>query len=247
MNSHLLTARCAGCCLALAFASEVAAEVVRPIPVPGRIEAENYDTNGPGVSYYDKGVGNAGNVYRADDVDIEATTDIDGGYNVGWIDSGEWLNYSLNVQETAVYEFSFRVASASTAGSIQVSIDGLPLGTVATPYTSGWQNWRTVTPQQPGAACRSTVVACAIPDQRAKFQLSASDKTAELSRRISSRVGQTNRRWPGPQCSFARDGHWQLDAAGTLHDGCVGHRGQSTAVENENRATGRHEQHDCIL
>src|ERR1051325_5747074 len=116
---------------ALGGFQEAVAQVVRPIPVPGRVEAENYDTNGPGVSYYDDGAGNAGGVYRTDDVDIEVTTDTGGGYNVAWIGSGEWLNYTLNVQESAVYQFAFRVASASGAGNIQVSLDGLPLCSVA--------------------------------------------------------------------------------------------------------------------
>lgn len=133
-----------GCCWLITLQGAIA-QVVRPLPIPGRIEAEDYDTNGPGVSYYDDGPGNAGHSYRTDDVDIEPTTDAGGGYNVGWIDSGEWLNYTVNVQETAIYQFAFRVASASGVGNIQVSIDGLPFCSVATPYTGGWQSWQTVT------------------------------------------------------------------------------------------------------
>src|SRR6516162_9399903 len=71
--------------LLVVSAIPVQAGVVRPIPVPGRIEAEDYDTNGAGVSYQDTAPGNSGNVYRQDDVDIEPTTDTGGGYNVGWI------------------------------------------------------------------------------------------------------------------------------------------------------------------
>ena len=94
-----------GICLCTTVA--VTGQVVRPLPVTGRIEAENYDLNGPGVSYYDDGLDNAGHVYRSDDVDLEPTTDLGGGYNVGWTGPGEWLNYTLNVQQTAVYTFSF--------------------------------------------------------------------------------------------------------------------------------------------
>src|SRR3954447_25556980 len=88
-------------CLPLFVPIETPGQVVRPIPVPGRIEAENYDTSGPSVSYFDLTPGNSGGVYRTDDVDIEATQDSGGGYDVGWISSGEWLNYTLNVQTTA--------------------------------------------------------------------------------------------------------------------------------------------------
>ena len=120
-------------------------QVVRPIPVPGRIEAENYDTNGPGISYYDTTPGNSGGAYRNDDVDIETTTDVGGGYDVGYIVSGEWLNYTINVQATAIYQITFRVASGNGTGNIQVSLDGAPLCSVVTPLTGGWQTWQSVT------------------------------------------------------------------------------------------------------
>ena len=120
-------------------------QVVRPIPVPGRIQAEDYDTNGTGVSFYDVTPGNNGAVYRNDDVDIEATTDAGGGYDVGWISSGEWLNYTVNIAETAIYQIAFRVASANGTGSINASLDTIPLCGVQTPFTGGWQTWQTVT------------------------------------------------------------------------------------------------------
>ena len=133
------------CGLGFRLIYDAPAQVVRPIPVPGRIEAENYDINGPGVSYYDNSAGNSGGAYRSDDVDIEATSDVGGGYNVGYIASGEWLTYTVNVQTTAVYQLAFRVASANGPGNIQVSLDGLPLCTVVTPLTGGWQAWQSVT------------------------------------------------------------------------------------------------------
>src|SRR5713101_2130023 len=74
-------------CASLISLMEASAQFVRPISVPGRIEAEDYDTNGPGISYFDDTPGNSGGVYRADDVDIEVTQDTAGGYDVGWISS----------------------------------------------------------------------------------------------------------------------------------------------------------------
>ena len=121
------------------------AQVVRPLPVPGLIQAEDYDTNGPAISYFDTTPGNSGNVYRSDGVDIEATTDVGGGYNVGWVAAGEWLNYTISVQQSAVYQMAFRVAAQDSPGAIRVSLDGIPLCGVQTPSTGGWQNWQTVT------------------------------------------------------------------------------------------------------
>ena len=56
-----------------------------PWPVPGIIQAENFDNGGKGVAYFDTTRGNAGGAYRSTDVDIQATSDTGGGYNVGWI------------------------------------------------------------------------------------------------------------------------------------------------------------------
>uniref|UniRef100_A0ACD5GNU3 Uncharacterized protein n=1 Tax=Desertifilum tharense IPPAS B-1220 TaxID=1781255 RepID=A0ACD5GNU3_9CYAN len=58
-----------------------------PAPILGtpiRIEAENYKSGGTGVGYYDTTNVNQGGQYRFDHVDIEITTDVGGGYNVGW-------------------------------------------------------------------------------------------------------------------------------------------------------------------
>ena len=62
-----------------------------PWPVPGTIEAEDYDTGGEGVAYHDTTAGNSGGAYRYEDVDIENCSDTGGGYNVGWTAMGEWL------------------------------------------------------------------------------------------------------------------------------------------------------------
>ena len=59
-----------------------------PWPVPGVIQAENFDNGGQGVAYYDTTPGNTGGAYRSTDVEIQATSDTGGGYNVGWLGHG---------------------------------------------------------------------------------------------------------------------------------------------------------------
>jgi beta-glucosidase len=113
--------------------------------LPGQIQAEAYDTGGQGVAYYDDTPGNLGGVFRSDDVDLEPTTDAGGGYDVGWIDPGEWLEYTVNVPDpSAIYSIKARVASTA-AGQMRVRLDGTVLGTVQIPNTGGWQIWQTVT------------------------------------------------------------------------------------------------------
>ena len=61
--------------------------------VPGTIQAENFDEGASGVAYFDTTAGNTGGKYRTTDVDLESTTDVGAGYNVGRTRPGEWLKY----------------------------------------------------------------------------------------------------------------------------------------------------------
>jgi hypothetical protein len=83
-----------------------------PHPIPGKIEAEDYDVGGEGVAYHDTTLGNEGGEYRSDDVDVQSTTDGGDGHNVGWIEAGEWLEYTVDVASTGLYDIQVRVASA---------------------------------------------------------------------------------------------------------------------------------------
>ena len=112
--------------------------------VPGRIEAEKYD-NGGTLAYSDATPGNDGGQFRTEDVDIEATTDAGGGYNVGYTAAGEWMEYTINVANAGKYDFNFRVASMSAGKSLHAEINGANItGAVAVPNTGGWQTWQTV-------------------------------------------------------------------------------------------------------
>ncbi|MBW8889775.1 MAG: carbohydrate-binding protein [Fibrobacteres bacterium] len=116
-----------------------------PIALPGRIQAEDYKAGGEGVGYHDLSAGNAGGKYRTDNVDIEATTDAGGGYNVGWIDPGEWLAYDVAVGKAGLYTLTLRMASA-TAGTktAALSVDGTQAASFAFTDASGWQSWKSI-------------------------------------------------------------------------------------------------------
>ena len=112
--------------------------------IPGQIEAEDYGQGGPGVSYHDTSSGNSGGRYRSDDVDIQATRDTGGGYNVGWVRDGEWLEYTVDVAAGS-YDVELRVASPrDNAGSIRVDLGGVEVGRAQVPNTGDWQSWRTL-------------------------------------------------------------------------------------------------------
>lgn len=119
-----------------------------PWPIPGIIEAEHYDEGGEGFAFHEANAnGNEGlATLRNDEVDIETTQDISGAYNVGYILSGEWLEYTVNVTATDKYDLNLRVAADGAGRIFHVEMDEIDItGDIMVPNTGGWQKWETVT------------------------------------------------------------------------------------------------------
>jgi len=129
----------------------------KPHPIPGVIPAVEYDLGGNGVAYSDKVVKNttgsptspthwnSGGKYRNDGVDIESSLHAEIPYNVGWIESKEWLHYTVNVTLSGKYRVIFWTSAVSAGGSIRLWIDEKAKGTVSVPSTGAWKKWDTVT------------------------------------------------------------------------------------------------------
>jgi phosphatidylserine/phosphatidylglycerophosphate/cardiolipin synthase-like enzyme/predicted Rdx family selenoprotein len=116
-----------------------------PASLPGTLEAENFDNGGSGVAYRDNTAGNSGGQYRSTDVDVEGTSDTGGGYDVGWITAGEWLNYTVNVTTAGTYTIEARVASSGVGGTFHIEVNGVDkTGPMTVPNTGGWQSWTTI-------------------------------------------------------------------------------------------------------
>ena len=111
--------------------------------IPGIIEAEQYDMGGQNIAYYDLSTANEGGAFRSDAVDIEATSS--GGYNVGWIQNGEWLDYSIVINTSGNYKIDARIAAVADGKTFALQLDGVTLGSFSVPNTGGWQNWQIVT------------------------------------------------------------------------------------------------------
>lgn len=93
--------------------------------IPGKIEAESY--------------------YSMSGIQTENTADAGSGLDVGYIETGDWMDYNVNVGTAGSYTASFRVASPNTGGQLQLKkADGTVLATVSVPQTGGWQTWTTV-------------------------------------------------------------------------------------------------------
>jgi hypothetical protein len=98
--------------------------VCNTVNLPGTVKAENYcDMFG---------------------VLLEACTDVGGGKNLSYIDPGDWVSYSVSVATAADYKISFRTASLTTAGQLQLLLNGVVKLTQNFTVTGGWQTWSTV-------------------------------------------------------------------------------------------------------
>lgn len=79
-------------------------------------------------------------------VTTEATSDSDGGSNVGYIETGDWMAYNgIQFPSSGTYRVEYRVASPSGGRlSLDLNAGATVLGTLDVPATGGWQNWTTI-------------------------------------------------------------------------------------------------------
>ncbi|MBB6463577.1 carbohydrate-binding protein [Flammeovirga kamogawensis] len=131
------------------------------IPFKNHLLGENiylsdYDLGRNGSAYSDNTVANysmntnefvawnTGWSYRNDGVDMQKCTDTEtNGYNLGWVETNEWLQYTINVPTSKVYDLLIRNASATDdAAIIQLLIDDVAVGaTMHLDNTGGWDLW----------------------------------------------------------------------------------------------------------
>ncbi|GAB4220257.1 MAG: hypothetical protein Kow001_01370 [Acidobacteriota bacterium] len=134
--------------------------------VPADLQAVDYDLGTQGFAYFDRRSmrdsfednrpWNSGWSYRNDGVDIEPSQDPPSDWNLGWIEDGEWLQFTLEVTEAGVYDVELRVATPQTGGRVLLRWNGVPLpaSPLVVPRTGGWQSWTSIwardLPLQPG-------------------------------------------------------------------------------------------------
>jgi len=96
--------------------------------IPGTIEAGFYDKFeggvGQNISYLDMSQINEGDFRTSEYVDAASVTNE--GATVGWNSTGEWLEYSINVETAGLYDLSFRYASGNSngGGPFHFEVDG---------------------------------------------------------------------------------------------------------------------------
>jgi Domain of unknown function (DUF5010)/DUF5010 C-terminal domain len=106
-----------------------------PFPTELKLEVENCDIFG--------GNGKT-NYYRDGNIAIETTTDSGGGWDVGWINAGEWFHWQELPMQGSQVHLQVRVAGTNNNGKLHFVIDGKNYPTMKIPNTGGNQTWTTV-------------------------------------------------------------------------------------------------------
>jgi len=100
------------------------------------IKAVDYDLGVSGVAYSDKDTadyhvatgkttpGNSGHQYRNDGVDISRDSSKYEAYYVSSIESGEWLQYTITVENAGLYTLKLDLAADQANGKISLSVNG---------------------------------------------------------------------------------------------------------------------------
>jgi glucan 1,3-beta-glucosidase len=94
-----------------------------PHAVPGKIEAEKY--------------------MAMSGIRTQGTTDAGGGYNLGYFDAGDHIDYKISAATAGTYRLFCRLASKTGSAGFEVLIDDSVEATHRIDSTDGWQNWVT--------------------------------------------------------------------------------------------------------
>jgi len=187
-------------------------------PIPGTIEAGRFDTFeggvGQNITYLDLSPGNNGNFRMDESVDVSSHTTE--GATIGWIDAGEWVEYTVQVSESGLYSMAFRYASANAAGGgpFRLELNQQPISpNITVPSTSSWNGWAT-----------RTVTEIPLPAGSHKLRLSFASGEFNLGRMTFTRTGNLPFSIPIanagadmkvllPQTSFVLDGTRSFETA----------------------------------
>ncbi|MES2732108.1 MAG: carbohydrate-binding protein, partial [Bacteroidota bacterium] len=116
------------------------------IALPGTLEAENFDNGGEGITYHDTEEANQGGVGSRLGPDVFTCVSSEGTNALGWINNGEWVEYTVNAASAGSYTINARVASVFNTGVFHLEWDGNNIsGNIPVPNTGDWQAWQSVT------------------------------------------------------------------------------------------------------
>jgi endoglucanase Acf2 len=117
-----------------------------PAPIPGTLEPGHFDIfeggSGQDIAYNDVSAGNEGDFRPNESVD--AYLDNAEGAIVKHIAAGEWLEYTVDVQQAGNYSLAFRYASGNQngGGPFRIESDGdTVVSGITVNYSGNWDAW----------------------------------------------------------------------------------------------------------
>lgn len=116
------------------------------ISIPGIIEIEDFDKGGEGLSFHDSDTNDEGDAnYRNDNEGVDLVKG-NGGIALGYTAKDEWLEYSVNVEETGYYTCVATASSGTTGSGFVITTkknsSTTSLWTISIPQT-GNNSWST--------------------------------------------------------------------------------------------------------
>lgn len=118
------------------------------LAIPGRIEAEKFDSGGFAVAYWDNApMDNSGAIYRPEVFVQFGMTERNGSLisdtaAIGWINNNEWWEYTVEIAEEGYYSVKVGSSLPANAGkTFDMFIDDAKIGTVDVAKGTGWDIW----------------------------------------------------------------------------------------------------------
>ena len=118
------------------------------ISIPGIIQAENFDKGQEGLTFHDSDSEDEGNIsYRTDNEGVDITTG-NSGRVIGYTQTNEWLEYTVNVITPGIYSYVATVSSGLDGSGFRLSLmngnSTTTLATISVPNTGSWDTYQTV-------------------------------------------------------------------------------------------------------
>jgi len=179
------------------------------------LDAALFDEGAPYLTYEDSSETQLGTNFREGGVDIQGNGDA-----IGWIENGEWVEYTLEVDQAGVYDLSFLSALGAQTGnarSITATFDSgsgvYEVATIGVDYTGSWNNF---------SATESQNVA-----------LEAGTQTLRLTFNGGSQNLESFSLEPASQSAFNASGTpWAVDDGLTLNAGLYDEGGPEVAYHD---------------
>ena len=142
-----------------------------PFNVTSTIQAEDFDNGGEGISFHNASHKRR-NIYRRTPVELFSAADDGGGYYVGSIRRGEWLEYTVNVPASGLYTFQGRFQPAGDGAAFHVEVDGDNVGgKISIPGGGKSAAWETISKRNISLSSGKHVVRIFFDSAAAKKQV----------------------------------------------------------------------------